>query len=924
MNKFRGNFLKKTILSSSIASVLSLGVVVEAQADIYEFTFANAGCVVTGTNDTCTGPGDGVFTIVNASGAPTQNTSYPYYADTDWGYGVRTQIGGSLTMDVGTGKGVATIDPFEFFASGLAIAHDVTFEDIDNANDASGNLWMAQMLFDWNANNDIPVSLVWDLQGILNNLSGIAVNDVISAVGATPGSDFLKQTFPLGASPVATTSIDTTDLCGDADGIGGNADDVACALGLNPSGTLPLIIDTAQITGLGAPVNTGIGGSPMVAGPFVGFGANFDIQRLTLAAYNDTTAPVLTLGSSTVAVAFGGGFDPNSPGVSVTCADNADGNDDITNAVGVNSDIGFTVAGATVDVNTEGNYLVTYSCTDNGVARAAITDDPNNSGSPSVPASNTSSTQTLTVTVSDVDRPVIAVTSPVTHEACTVYSNVADNTGLSATDLQDGAIPVGSIVKTDNNSIIGNSSNELASGATIDYDFTDSGTGNPGSTPLVAATQTRTVNFVDTLAPVITVAGGTTVNIESTACAAFAASLPTATVVDANGDCNATISPISTVNIVNCTVPDGQDTQLSTLIYNAADTANTPNTASETSTVTVSRSEPVITLNGGGIVLGIDDTYTEPGMDIHDVQDGDVADAVVSGTASGIDYEITGTVDTSTAGTYTVTYDATDSIGNVATTVTRTIQVGIYAQGSNFTMLNPAGTTFGGTNDVAFDWDESKNTSESDTNFNMQISSALPQPFFGFLWTAHEIRVFGPGSYSFDTTCTVAQLRGGVTACNNPLEGTQTERFITMEVGTDQLGAHILFDWNGTLNIDVVNVWEQNAVWNDPDGSASPVNNLFDGVSGEAPDPATTWKLVSIDHNADGFVGSPMVDGPFIGFYANFNAGPGDSIERLPYTGEVDVGADFTSKPGVGSIGWLAVIVPAIVLLLTGVRRKLK
>ncbi|MCM2339341.1 MAG: DUF5011 domain-containing protein [Burkholderiales bacterium] len=74
--------------------------------------------------------------------------------------------------------------------------------------------------------------------------------------------------------------------------------------------------------------------------------------------------------------------------------------------------------------------------------------------------------------------------------------------------------------------------------------------------------------------------------------------------------------------------------------------------------------KPTITLEGQQIVmLDVGASYSEAGALAKDNVDGDVA-VVISGS-----------VDTSTAGIYTITYTATDSNGNT-TTMTRTIQVG--------------------------------------------------------------------------------------------------------------------------------------------------------------------------------------------------------------------------------------------------------
>ncbi len=74
---------------------------------------------------------------------------------------------------------------------------------------------------------------------------------------------------------------------------------------------------------------------------------------------------------------------------------------------------------------------------------------------------------------------------------------------------------------------------------------------------------------------------------------------------------------------------------------------------------------PVIALNGNAIIeLNLGDNYEELGATAVDNVDGSV-DVVIGGD----------TVDVDTLGTYTVTYDATDTAGNEATTVTRTVNV---------------------------------------------------------------------------------------------------------------------------------------------------------------------------------------------------------------------------------------------------------
>lgn len=202
----------------------------------------------------------------------------------------------------------------------------------------------------------------------------------------------------------------------------------------------------------------------------------------------------------------------------------------------------------------------------------------------------------------------------------------------------------------------------------------------------------------------------------------------------------------------------------------------------------------------------------------------------------------------------------------------------------NFTMLDSIGNTFGGTNDVVFNWDKTVNMAESDTNFNISIASDGATPFFGAQWTAHHARVFGPGNYSFDSGCSVAEIEAtgcpaGSAAASGPA--------VTMSVGAGQLGAHLLFDYSGAINADIVNVWDIDSVWNDH-GDTAPKNRLWSGAAGTAPDPASIWQLVSRDVNGDGINGSPMVDGPFTGFYAIFNKGPSNDSDSDSVTNSSD------------------------------------
>src|SRR5690606_2241154 len=85
------------------------------------------------------------------------------------------------------------------------------------------------------------------------------------------------------------------------------------------------------------------------------------------------------------------------------------------------------------------------------------------------------------------------------------------------------------------------------------------------------------------------------------------------------------------------------------------------------------------------------DPYVEPGATAQDNFDGDVSDKI----------EISGDVDTSTIGTYTVTYTVSDSVGNVAT-AERTVNV-VEPFGNWYTGEGPPSDELGNNGDSYLD-----------------------------------------------------------------------------------------------------------------------------------------------------------------------------------------------------------------------------
>ncbi|MDA9359514.1 BspA family leucine-rich repeat surface protein, partial [Flavobacteriaceae bacterium] len=112
-----------------------------------------------------------------------------------------------------------------------------------------------------------------------------------------------------------------------------------------------------------------------------------------------------------------------------------------------------------------------------------------------------------------------------------------------------------------------------------------------------------------------------------------------------------------------------------TIEYSVSDAAG--NIASVSRTVIVSLDlPPTITLIGSSTInLTVGDTFTDPGATATDDVDGDLTSSI----------SISGSVDTSTAGTYTISYNVSDAAGNAATVVQRTV---IVSAASSISFVN--------------------------------------------------------------------------------------------------------------------------------------------------------------------------------------------------------------------------------------------
>jgi hypothetical protein len=176
---------------------------------------------------------------------------------------------------------------------------------------------------------------------------------------------------------------------------------------------------------------------------------------------------------------------------------------------------------------------------------------------------------------------------------------------------------------------------------TLTYNHTDVA-GNP------ATTVTRTVQVVDTTAPVITLVGDDPTFV----LAGDSFTDPGATVTD-NVDATTSITGVGTVN----TNVAGDYT----LLYDYTDAAgNDAVTVSRTVTVTTNLPPEITLLGANPQVIEAGGSYVEAGATATDTEDGNLTSEIVIDATD---------VDASTPGDYEVTYSVEDSFGNVTVEV---------------------------------------------------------------------------------------------------------------------------------------------------------------------------------------------------------------------------------------------------------------
>ena len=374
----------------------------------------------------------------------------------------------------------------------------------------------------------------------------------------------------------------------------------------------------------------------------------------------DQTSPVITLsGANPQSIELGTDYSE----LGATATDNTDG--DITNNIVIDA--------SNVDVDTVGDYTVTYNVSD--------------------AAGNPADEVTRTVTITpDATIPVITLegANPQSIELGTDYSEL----GATAEDNIDGNIT---------ESIVINAS-DVDVNALGDYTVTYNVSDTEGN---IAEEVTRIVNVVDTSAPVspvIILLGSASVYVE----------LGT-DYTDAGATASDGLGGNITSSIVATGTVDVNVLGNYTISYDVSDAAGNEATQVTRNVSVVNYSVPVITLLGDAIIsLQKGAPYFDLGATALDSTDGDITNHI----------NIVNPVNINDWGTYTITYNVSNSAGTAAIEVTRTVVIPEEPCdfSEDFEVFPPAGWTILNSNTQSNDITQTDVTSK-DGMYSLRFSS---------------------------------------------------------------------------------------------------------------------------------------------------------------------------------------------------------
>lgn len=324
----------------------------------------------------------------------------------------------------------------------------------------------------------------------------------------------------------------------------------------------------------------------------------------------------------------------------------------------------------------------------------------------------------------------------------------------------------------------------------------------------------------DICIPTITLIGSNSITIEAgTAYSELGAT--------ASDSCDGNItSNIVIAGTLNTNVPGTY-----TKTYNVSDAAGNDAVQVTRTINVVDTTIPVITLLGNSVVTLVEGgSYVDAGATATDNIDGNITSSIVT----------TGTVNTNVPGTYTKYYNVSDSAGNAATQVTRTIIVN----------ADGAPVAYPATYSVA--WNDFLNitltgTDDYSTNLTYNIVS---QPTKGIL---SRIGAVGSATYSYEHT---ASLQGSDSFTYTVTDGAgQTSVAATITI--DPINAAPVITNPGTIVVTQNSFVNFNLTITDSDGDNITLNTITSPQHGNIVELGRTGNVTSVKYTPNvGYFGS--------------------------------------------------------------------
>ena len=388
---------------------------------------------------------------------------------------------------------------------------------------------------------------------------------------------------------------------------------------------------------------------------------------LVVEAAPDTTAPVITLtGAATVYVEAGGSY--SDPGATAT--DDVDGN--LSGAI--------VVGGQTPDPNSLGTYVVTYDVSDSSgnaaatVTRTVIVEDTTAPVIMVVPESQTITVgesytpPTVTATDSfendlsgsvveggDTPNPNAIGTYVVTYDVSDSSGNAAAQKTFTLIVEEESGANVLMVVNDADNSI------EVGTSFTADVEIDLFGNAEAFSVQLEITYDPTVLSVTDVTTPL-----GLTLDLDDSTPGLITFSGSPGLGVSETSDFTALQIEFEALELASSSDLSFQtnpDVAFGTHVFEGSEAIE--NVITGASISVVDTTAPIISLVGDTVTLARNEAYVEPGYSAEDNYDGDITGDVV----------VSDDIDITTVGAYTVTYDVTDSSGNAAVQVTRTVIV---------------------------------------------------------------------------------------------------------------------------------------------------------------------------------------------------------------------------------------------------------